>query len=243
MFKTINVTTHENTYDTPLGDQNKGKVVDNPSSYTPPPSSNPLQIEKFISDVVLHPPKSIIRKETFNLNAHSAQNYNIFEYLAQVPCTMSALKVLQHYPSQHRTLLSEIGAMDPKDSNLIAFNLDYFKERVSHHLAFQIQILVGGIKIHHTILDEGASTCFMSFPPWRSLGSPTLTQSPTTLKVFDGCGFQPHRILQSFVVALKGKTVSIDIEVVDMPLDYNLLLGRSWLYAMNFIAYSVFRIL
>jgi hypothetical protein len=35
---------------------------------------------------------------------------------------------------------------------------------------------------------------------------------------------------------LKGKVVSIDIEVVDAPLDYNLFLGHSWLYAMTIIA-------
>jgi hypothetical protein len=156
---------------------------------------------------------------------------------------MSTLEVLQHCPSQRRTLLSAIGAMDPEESNLITFNLDYFKEKVSHHLAFQIQVLVGGKNIHRTVLDEGASTCVMYFPCWRALGSPTLTPSPTTLKAFDGHGFQPHGLLQYFIVTLKGKTVSVDIEVVDVPLDYNLLLGRSWFYAMTVIASSVFRIL
>jgi hypothetical protein len=40
---------------------------------------------------------------------------------------------------------------------------------------------------------------------------------------------------------LGGKTVTVDVEVVDAPLDYNLLLGRSWFYAMTAIASSVFR--
>jgi hypothetical protein len=39
---------------------------------------------------------------------------------------------------------------------------------------------------------------------------------------------------------LGGKTVTVDVEVVDAPLDYNLLLGRSRFYAMNFVASSVF---
>jgi hypothetical protein len=47
--------------------------------------------------------------------------------------------------------------------------------------------------------------------------------------------------LQSLVIQLGGKTVSVDVEVVDAPLDYNLLLGRSWFYAMTVIASSVFR--
>jgi hypothetical protein len=64
--------------------------------------------------------------------------------------------------------------MDLDESNLITFNLDYFKERLSHHLTFQIQISVGGKNIHRTIFDEGASTCVMSLPCLRALGSPKL---------------------------------------------------------------------
>jgi hypothetical protein len=40
---------------------------------------------------------------------------------------------------------------------------------------------------------------------------------------------------------LGDKIVTIDVEVVDDPLYYNLLLGRSWFYAMTVIASSVFQ--
>ena len=36
--------------------------------------------------------------------------------------------------------------------------------------------------------------------------------------------------------------MSIEVEVIDAPLDYNLLLGRSWTYAMSSIASVVFRV-
>ena len=49
---------------------------------------------------------------------------------------------------------------------------------------------------------------------------------------FDGRSFQPHGILPSLKVHLGGKTVAIKVEVVDAPLDYNLLLGRDWIYNM-----------
>ena len=39
------------------------------------------------------------------------------------------------------------------------------------------------------------------------------------------------------------KTVNLDVEVVDAPLDYNLLLGRSWSYAMTVVISSVFHII
>ena len=57
-------------------------------------SNGSLQIEKPISDIVLHPPKGKIWKSTFNLSARVAQNYNIVEDLAQEPCAMSTLEVL-----------------------------------------------------------------------------------------------------------------------------------------------------
>ena len=46
----------------------------------------------------------------------------------------------------------------------------------------------------------------------------------------------------SFPVELGGKTVSIQVEVVDAALDYNLLLGRNWFYAMTAVALTVFQI-
>ena len=36
--------------------------------------------------------------------------------------------------------------------------------------------------------------------------------------------------------------MSIDVEVVDAPLEYNLLLGRNWMYSMQVVASSLFRV-
>jgi hypothetical protein len=82
--------------------------------------------------------------------------------LAQAPCVMFALEVLQHYPSQRRTLLASIGTFDPDSSNNITFKLDNFKSRLSHQLAFQIDVVVHNQHIHRNILDEGDSICVMS---------------------------------------------------------------------------------
>jgi hypothetical protein len=154
---------------------------------------------------------------------------------------MSALEVLQHCPNQRRMLLAAIGAFDPESSNYITFNLDDHQLQLSHQLAFQIDVIVHNQQIHRTILDEGASTCVMSLAYWKGLKSPSLNKSTTMLCAFDGRGFHPHGLLQSLAIQLGGKTVTVDVEVVDAPLDYNLLLGRSWFYAMTVVASSVFR--
>lgn len=141
---------------------------------------------------------------------------------------MSTLKVLQKFSSQRTTLLSAIGAMDPSASNLIFFNLEHFKSRLSHDLDFQIHTIVCGKHINHIVVNEGTSTCVMCLSCSRSIGSPDLIQAPATLKTFDGSGFNPYGIFNSLAIELWGKTISIDVEVVNTPLDYNLLLGHSF---------------
>ena len=135
---------------------------------------------------ILHPTKITIHKSTFNPSSRAAQNYNIVENLAQASCAISVDEVIQDSPSQHRTLLVAIEAIDLESSNNITFNLDNFKSQISHPLAFQIDVVVHNQHIHHTILDEGGSTCGMSLACWKGLKSPALNQSPTMLRDFDG---------------------------------------------------------
>ena len=96
---------------------------------------------------------------------------------------------------------------------------------------FQIPVLVKNRHFFRTVIDEGASMCIVSLKFWKSLVSPTLNQSPKILKDFDGRGFHTYGILQDLPIEVEGKTVSLDVEVVDAPLDYNLLLGQSWSYS------------
>jgi hypothetical protein len=41
---------------------------------------------------------------------------------------------------------------------------------------------------------------------------------------------------------LGGNTMCVEVKVVDAPLDYNLLLGRSWKYAMHAVVATVFQV-
>jgi hypothetical protein len=53
--------------------------------------------------------------------------------------------------------------------------------------------------------------------------------------------FSSSRIITIPSRSVGRKTVVVDVEVVDAPLDYNLILERSWFYTMTAIASSVFR--
>ena len=94
---------------------------------------------------------------------------------------MSSLEVLQSCPAQRRALLKAIGGIDPMDSNLIVFNLDDHIPRLPPQLAFQIQVVIADKSICRTVVDEGASTCVMSFSCWKAIGSPPLMESQNTL--------------------------------------------------------------
>ena len=92
--------------------------------------------------------------------------------------------------------------MDPENSNIITFKLDDFKTRLSHQLAFQNATKIVGNIVRRTILDEGTSTPVMSLSCWRTIGSPEINHSPTTLKAFDGHDFQPYGLLPTIRVEL-----------------------------------------
>jgi hypothetical protein len=80
----------------------------------------------------------------------------------------------------------------------------------------------------------------MSLACWKAIDQPVLSPSPTLLTSFDGRSFRPHGIIPSFPVQLGGKTMCVEVEVVDASLDYNILLGRSWNYAMKVVVVTVF---
>jgi hypothetical protein len=153
---------------------------------------------------------------------------------------MSALEVLQSCPAQRRALLKSIGGIDPTDTNLIVFDLEDHIPRLPPQLAFQIQVVVADKSICQTVIDEGASTCVMSFTCWKAIGSPPLNESQNTLRAFNGSGFKPYGVLPSLLVTLEGKTVQVEVEFFDAPLDYNLLLGRSWVDSMRVVVSTHF---
>ena len=79
-------------------------------------------------------PKGFFKKILHNPNARDVANYSVVEYLAQNPCAISALEVLQICPTQRDALLAALGSMD--SSSLMAkFNLSDVKIRLPYHMA------------------------------------------------------------------------------------------------------------
>ena len=105
-----------------------------------------------------------------------------------------------------------------------------------YYVSFLIHVECLNMTVKRTMIDEGTAASVMYLACWKGLGSPELSKSTTMLTSFHGILFQPHGILPSLKVHLGGKTVMIEVEVVDAPLDYNILL----MYSMQSVASSLF---
>jgi hypothetical protein len=63
------------------------------------------------------------------------------------------------------------------------------------------------------------------------------------LRAYDDQPSSLEGIFQNVPIELGGKTILIDIELIDAPLDHNILFGRSYMCDMKVIASFVFRVM
>jgi hypothetical protein len=80
----------------------------------------------------------------------------------------------------------------------------------------------------------------MSKTIWNKLGSPELVPSAITLRAYDGRPSSSEGLFQNVLVKIGGKIILIDIEVINAPIDYNILFGCFYMYAMKAVTSSVF---
>jgi len=94
--------------------------------------------------------------------------------------------------------------------------------------------------VPRTILDEGTSISMMSSTTWQAFGSPQLVPVTQNLLAFNRGTSQSLGVLPKFSITLEGKTIYIDVMVVQGPLDFNLLLGHDYVYVMGALISSLF---
>ena len=104
-------------------------------------------------------------------------------------------------------------------SEVISFDWSNLTE--SHlHSSFPFHIFVQVItrNILCTIVDEGASVSILSSTAWQALGSPQLVPATNQILDFNRRPTAPLGTLPYFPITLKGKTIWIDVIVVQGPL-------------------------
>jgi hypothetical protein len=163
----------------------KGKEADLPSI--------PLHIEKILGETMTRIPKGAFKKSSHNPNVRAAHNYSVVEDLSQTPCAISALEVLQSFPSQRKALLTSLGSTETCNPGTIMLDTTDLKPRLPYHVAFHI-VVAYPMKtftqnIFRTVVNEGTSTCVMSLACWKAIGQPVFSPSHTLLTAFDGRSF------------------------------------------------------
>jgi hypothetical protein len=117
------------------------------------------------------------------------------------------------------------------------------RPRLPSHVPFQIIVQVRGWDVPQMLIDEGASVNILSSISWYALGCPQLAPVTQNLLSFNRRTSQPLGILPQFPVTLGGKTIFIDVMVVRDPLDFTLLLGWDYVYAMKALVSTLFRVI
>jgi hypothetical protein len=97
--------------------------------------------------------------------------------------------------------------------------------------------------IYRCIVDKGTYTSILSSSVWKVLGSPKLVSTSHELLDFDRCPSEYLGILPQFPISLGGKIVLVDVIVVQGPLDFNMLLRHDYVYAMNVVVSTLFRVM
>ena len=78
---------------------------------------------------------------------------------------------------------------------------------------------------------------------WRGMGSPILVSTASQLLAFDRRNCIALGILAQTPVTLGGKTVLVDFMVIEDPLDFNMLLGHDYIYAMQVVVSTFFHLI
>ncbi|CAA3032930.1 Hypothetical predicted protein [Olea europaea subsp. europaea] len=132
----------------------------------------------------------------------------------------------------------------PPPSSLVASF--YWNHLTDFHLPsnvpFQITVRACAKAVPGTILDEGACVSLMSSITRQALGSPYLGPVTQNLLAFDRGACPSLGVLPKFPITLGGKTIYIDVLVTQGALDFSLLLGHEYVYAMGALVSSLFHV-
>ena len=138
-----------------------------------------------------------------------------------------------------------VSTKPPPSTEVIFFDWSNLTESRFHSsVPFQIVVNVTVRQILRTIVDEGDSVSILSSSAWKYLGSPQLDMPPTDqILDFNRRPTTPLGILPQLSITLEGKTVCIDVMVVQGALDFNLLLGHDYVHDMKAVVSTLFRVM
>jgi hypothetical protein len=129
----------------------------------------------------------------------------------------------------------------PPSPRMVSFDWnDLARPHLPSSTPFQIRVEVNSIFFYRCIVDEGASGSILSSSTCKDLGSLELVSALHEMLDFDRLPSEYLGILPQFPISLGGKNVLVIVIVVQGPLDFNMLLGHYYVYAMNDVVSTLF---
>jgi hypothetical protein len=120
---------------------------------------------------------------------------------------------------------------------------DLVEPHLPYSAPFQIRFEVNSTNIYQCIIDERGSASILSSSVWKFLGSLELVSASHELLSFDRCPSEYLGVLPQFPISLGGNILCVDFIVVQSLLDFNMLLGHDYVYVMNVVVSTLFRVM
>jgi len=203
-------------------------------SYTQPVPDQPL-VGKGVDSSLPPLDHSVLEKKISHVLLVSSESPELDRDFAIPTAPETSVSVTSEQGGNH--------TIPPPGSSVVSFDWSHLTPpRLPSHVPFWVTVHAYNKAIPGTVLDEGASVSLIPATTWQALGSPQLMPVAPNLTAFDGGTSQPLGILPKFPITLGGKIVYIDVLVTQGDLDFNLLLGRDYVYAMGALVSSLFRV-
>jgi len=140
--------------------------------------------------------------------------------------------------------ISVASNVPPLSSRSVSFDWDSLVEpHLPYAAPFQIKVKVNSRNVYWCMVDEGSFASIISSLTWKALSSPKFLIAQSQLLAYDKRPGESMGVLPQFPITLGGKIVLINMMVVDIPLDFNMLLGCYYFYAMNILVSSLFQVM
>jgi hypothetical protein len=148
------------------------------------------------------------------------------------------------------SVLSEQGGIQlvpstpPPSPKMVSFYWnDLVEPRLPSTASFQISVEVNSTNIYRCIVDEESSPSILSSSVWKVLGSPEIVSSSHELLAFDRCPSEYLGVQPQLPISLGGKIARVNVIVVQGPSDFNMILGGDYVYTMNVVVSTLFRVM
>jgi hypothetical protein len=132
----------------------------------------------------------------------------------------------------------------PPSPRMVSFDWnDLVEPRLPSYSPFQIRVEVNSTNIYRCIVDKGSSTNILSSSVWKVLVSLELVSTLHELLAFDRHPSEYLGVFPQLPISLGGDIFLVDVIVVQGPLDFNMLLGHDYVYAMNVVVSTLFQVM